>query len=607
MKPILRTLFLPFIFILLVFSCRNDRAKDTGRKQENNYRIPRIAFLTTGNLKGNGQLPAGVVVAHQYFNSAGAVMVIENRNLLLNPEALSGFDILILSSSRGYHDGDKSYSLTYMSEQELEILENWVKSGGTLIAGDNIGRNQEDGQDRISLYGRLTPENWPLSRCFGVTLSERNMKGFQVIGEPTWIFRNVLRDSSESELWTLVPDSICSGTAKVLARWISGQMIFPAFVENRYGKGRAYLLSSSYFLHPTNEGGFMDVDDIEKFYEYVFKQYYEKADHPVKLHPWPGAEPYAFTLTINANGNENQYKRLTGSFRSQKFPFTAFINGQTPAGIVELLKSQKAMIGSNSFSGNNFRDFDYERCISELMANEYFWKAKFSGFRFPFTKTSPQGMLALDEAGYTWESSIGISSEFIYGSVFPYRIPVSADGFYKTTSIYEISPVYNDDYFYFSELDKNNQIAGDRLVKATTLYGDYLVQQLEMTVKKYKGQFTWMGHPAFCGYNDTTITALSMLLEKVKKDKAWITTPMEIVSFRSNLETMVFKVTEFKNKSKITITCPENIKLRGVTLQLSQKPAKVRVKYGTSKLQKSGNQYFLILDAKNNQVAEVEY
>jgi len=152
-------------------------------KKDYDTMLPRALFITSGISDNNVLLAKGVVIAIQTLNARGVPVRLETREILYDYEQLSKFNILILSTFPGYHDADRKYSLSYMTDEELKNLNRFVKEGGVMISGDNVGRNFFDGTDRIIKYQKLTPDNWQLSETFGLSLAERNMTGYDIEGE----------------------------------------------------------------------------------------------------------------------------------------------------------------------------------------------------------------------------------------------------------------------------------------------------------------------------------------------------------------------------------------------------------------------------------------
>lgn len=597
-----RTFLILLTAILLFSSChKNDR-----NTEAYHYRIPRIAFVTTGNTLQNGTLPAGVQVASHFFNSHGAVMVNTDRKILTNPDLLAQYDILILSSAAGYHDADREYSLTFMSDDELENIEKWVKNGGYLIAGDNIGRNNEEGSDRISLYGRLQPQNWPLSNCFGVILSEQNINGFSLV-QSSGKLPELNTDTLKTDTWVLVADSILSKKLKIFAEWRQHDVHFPAFIQNSYENGTAILFPSSYYLHVTNQGGFWDMAAIEQFYEYVLDDYYRNKTARIEIHPWPDASPYAFCATIQPYGSKKQLESLLRLCRDFKIPVTATLTGKITEENLQLLKDYRAELASSGYKRLNFRDKSYLEAWSDMVANESRFHLPFKGFRFPFTTTSANGLLSLDELGYQWESSLGYHPDLFSGCLFPYHLPVSMNGYFKTSRIMEISPTYHDDYYFLDLIENNRNIQGRELLQAASLYRQYLLDYLSIYVKKYKGQMTWIGHPAYTAYNDTLLSVPETLFKKVSDEKGWATSPSKMTEYRNAIENIQVFVKGNQKGCSVTFKQNQIRKIEGFTLVLHQEPKQVKVKYGSKKLMQNEKSWFLVFDAYEGQEITITY
>ena len=158
----LRTLvFLNIIFLFLASamflntSCQSPQPEMGREAFAGQIMLPRALFITSGNGDSRGSIAPGIVLAIQELNKYGIPVRLESRDILDKKDELLGYNLLILSTAIGYHDADRQYSLTYMSDKELENIRDFVKNGGVLIAGDNVGRNYPDGTDRITVFGQL--------------------------------------------------------------------------------------------------------------------------------------------------------------------------------------------------------------------------------------------------------------------------------------------------------------------------------------------------------------------------------------------------------------------------------------------------------------------
>jgi hypothetical protein len=197
-----------FLLLISLFSCnKTEKFKVSEDFSDQQHQLPRVLIITTGLESSKTTLPKGIVIALQSFNQKGAIVRLEPRDILFQLDELKKYNILLLSTASGYHDADRKYSLSFMSEAEMENIREFVHSGGILISGDNVGRNKTDGTDRIVLYGKLSADNYPLAECYGLELSEKNMEGFQVFGNLSGGENQYMRSEAGKYFYTLVPEA----------------------------------------------------------------------------------------------------------------------------------------------------------------------------------------------------------------------------------------------------------------------------------------------------------------------------------------------------------------------------------------------------------------
>ena len=139
------------------------------------------------------------------------------------------------------------------------------------------------------------------------------------------------------------------------------------------------------------------------------------------------------------------------------------------------------------------------------------------------------------------------------------------------------------------------------------IYRKYLQNYLTYAVKPYNGAYVYQGHPAYVGYNDTTITALDSLINQVKKENAWMTTISEIADFRYKLMKLNFYVQNKSNRAVIHVTGPENIRADNVTIRVDRKPGKVKASIGQAKTSRMGNSRYITFDAFSGQKLKISY
>ncbi len=541
--------FLLLILLSGFFYQCSDRKKNTPDFDKTSYQLPKVLIITTGSTEGNGKVAEGVVVAMQSFNRKGAVVKLETRDILNDLETLKKYNILILSSAIGYHDADRQYSLAYMSDYEIENIRTFVEEGGILIAGDHVGRNKIDGTDRITIFQKLTPENWGLAECFGVSLEERNMKDFRIEGEIGENLTGIFKEKSKNDLWSLVVDSVYSKSLTELAWWKNNDEKYPALIQNNYQKGISFLLPSSYLLHPANDGGLWSASQIQDFYDYVLDELDKKHGCKIKLNIWPNAFDYAFCVSLNASGNVSEYNRVCKLLDKNGIQPTFFVHGETDTEIEKYLASSDCKLQSNGYGNINYQNATYPFVRRDIIDNKNVWNKEFSGFRFPYTRTHFAGLLALNELKYKYESSIGADNiNFFNGSVFPYYIPISSNRYYKMTNMLEISPIYHDDYYFFGSIVNPGIYQPDQQLKDAQLFEKYLLNYWEYAVKPYHGLMVFMGHPMYVAHNGTTLVPLENLIDKVKTDNTWITNLDAVADYWNNLNDLTFTIEENNNQ-----------------------------------------------------------
>lgn len=584
---------------ILVF--RKSASNNDGNKL---YRVPRVLIITTGK-DGTGTLPEGVLLAMESFISHGAYARVNTRDALLDREYLAGFDILLMLTAIEYHDADRQYSLTFFEDLELEIIRKWVEDGGVLIAGDNIGRNLRNGADRISIYGRLEPDNWPLSACFGVMMSERNMEGFALYGDLDTNLRGELLPVLGPGSWILVPDSLLSENATILASWQNDSAKFPAMIMNFYGKGISILLPSSYLLHPSNEGGIWNAVQIDAFFQRVLKEFYQRFPLRVGMSPWPDAHPAAFAVSLNSDGKLQDYRHVFSLLAEKKVAPSLFVNGVLEQNIRDYLATTPHQLQSNGWRKTNMRDLTFSETVFQVELNEQEWDRDFSGFRFPYTLNSVWGMDFLQRKGYSYESSIGTDhTEAFYGSLFPYHLPVFQGQNYQVLDLLEISPVARDDYFYFRMIQEEEVVDPVALEQKAQVFSEYLRLFWKQNALARGGMMVYLGHPLFTGYNDTTSVPLSRLLDTVSRDNAWITTMEDIATRWRLLDEVIYTINKDRRNPDrfiIGMTMKEGTVLKGATLKLFTKPSKATAKTGQCHIKQKKDHWLLIFDAMPDQ------
>jgi len=569
--------------------------------------LPKALFITTGiNFdQEDPALPSAIALAIQELGKNGIPVKLEDRDILFNKEKLSKYQILILLTSKDIHDADRKFSLAYMTNAELSVIKEFVEEGGFLISGDNVGRNTYNGDDRILISGELTPKNYVLSDVYGMIFREMNMKDYDVVGLKR-AFEGEKKTAYDDDIWVATGVKAISDKLDTLAIWQNGQKTYPAITCNEYGKGMSYLVASSDWLAPANDGGEASIVQIEKFYEQVAYDYYKHNALTVKQNVWPNGYDAAFAVSFNAGDTLPSYKFVIDRLQQQHINPTFFVNGTIKEDIRKYLKKQEIDLASSGYLYANYSALDFADATQDILQNEVVWQEKFKGFRFPFTTPSYKGMQALNNNDYTFDSSIGANNiDFVHGSVMPYNLVLSGDNLYKTTNILEIAPTYHDDYFFIGKLKTNEYKTPQQLHDDILRYRQYLQDYWLYAVKPYRGLMLVLAHPDLIGHSAQTFSALQSIIDTVKKQNVWITDLPKIVDYFTNNDQISLFVKSDKQRIKLYIRTENDASIKNYAVQLSFKPESVSASNGEAVIKEINDNYFVIFDAENGQMITI--
>ena len=557
------------------------------------FSLPKALFVTTGDGDGRGTVSDGVILAMQELNKNGAITKLDNRKILYNPQKLENYKILILSTAFGYHDADRLYSLSYLSETEMKNISNWVKNGGILISDNFIGRNRFDGSDRINQNGVLDKNNWLLSKCFGVELSEKNMNNFQIVSANEKIWKGNITNKFAEDEWTTVVTNITSKDSEIWANWVKEDETYPAIIKSNFGKGKTVLLANFNLVHPASDGGFSSSEEIKHFYRKILNLAQEDYHYPISLHPWKNAKSSSFSISFNDDGSNDDYKRIINFLKTNNLKSNFFISNKISDERLALLrKSPNINLGLYSFSKPDFRKLSYSQTCYELQQNRAI-SPDAKGFRFPFTNNSYYGMLALEEENLLFDSSIGIDHlEFYRGSIFPYNLPIFSNGYYKNLDLLEISQILRDDWYFFNKILSDKPYDVEQQKNDARKFSAYLQSLWKRAILPNGGMMVISAHPLYSGYSEHTLKPLKDMLELAKKSDSWICSIDEIAIYWNKLLDLDLNVQETNNRVSITIHSNENIE--GLTLLLPQKPNKLKYT-GKYRIETKNDKVFLIL------------
>lgn len=545
--------------------------------------IPRVLFITSGVDEGRGKISEGVIVALQTFGKHGNFVRLDNRDVLMKPKVLSGYSVMIMPTSMGYNDGDRKYSLSYLSDYEMENIIKWVKDGGTLIAEENIGRNTTDETDRVNDKNDLNRDNWKLAEVFGINMKEIDLHGFSIEEKDGKIWNGTVRERTDADEWALVPSEVISDKVKVIAEWIRGDEKYPAIFSNDFGKGKAYFFSSTYLLHPSNAGGISSIEQIEKFYEYVLNSANSFRNIEYEINPWPFAKTSAFCISMNAGGTAEQFKTLTDFLNNEKLKATVFIDSSLNSDRRKFLEENKVLtLQSGLFSDIDLSETEYSGIVREILMNEQLYGRKFSGLRFPKGKTNFWGLIYADENGYNYESTIVADHLTGFeGCVFPYNISVSQNSFYKSLNILEICPAAKTDQDFFGTSETVKEYFEEDQKKDAQLFSGYLNDFFKFDVQKNNGLMVYSGSPQYTCYSEITMQPLRKLTDSLKAGNCWMTSLDEVSAFRNKLRDLSVEVKDSDNETVLKIVLPADTEIEGLTFKLKTKPSGVKASSDT--------------------------
>lgn len=572
------------------------------------YQLPKVLFITTGDGDGQGTVSDGVVLALQEFNKIGAFVRLENRSVLYNIEELNKYQIMIIPTTFGYHDADRRYSLSFLSETEMQNISNWVKQGGTLVSDSYLGRNTLNGEDRISEDNTFTSDNWKMAECFGVELKELNMQNYLIESRSTKLWQGNITAKFEKSEWTPVVIKQTGKEQKTLAVWNNAQN-YPAIVENSFHKGKTILLSSFNLIHPACDGGFSSAEEIQAFYNYVYQTSLPERNYAIQLNPWKNGASTALCLSFNNGGKLQEYNRIIKYLNKNKLPATYFLTNKISPEVKNLLEKQKYItLESHSQTNPDFRKISYSQALQEIQENNSNYVNEMEGFRFPFVNNSFWGMKALDELKFLYDSSIGLNHlEFYRGSLFPYNIPIFKDGYFEALDLLEISQNFHDDWYYLKGVHDGKSYGEENQKRDAAKFDAYLQTMWERAVKPENGLMVFVGHATYSGMSDLAMQPLKDLVSTASKDGAWITNLHEISTYWNQLRDLSIEVEESEKQVEMSFNLPSGELLTGLSFCLPSKPEKIiyNGKYDIKKV--NGEECLILKSVKDGEKVIIQY
>ncbi len=573
------------------------------------YTLPKVLFVTTGDGDGRGTVSDGVILALQEFNKSGAFMRLENRKILHDFPEMSQYQIMVLPTTFGYHDADRRYSLSFLSDAEMRNIINWVKNGGTLISDVYLGRNSLSGEDRISKSGELKTDNWILAECFGVNLQEKNMENFYITKSNIDVWTSNITEKFDEPEWTPVVTEIVSNKAKVLANWDNEEVAYPAITQNKFFKGNTILLGNFNIIHPARDGGFSNTKEIQNFYHYAYTLAVDGRKYPIDLNPWKNGAQSTFCLTFDDGGSLLEYERVFDLINQNNIKTTFFVTGNIESGIKQrLLQENMIKIGGHSHTHPDFRTLSYPQTVTEFLVNKASFNIDFKGFRFPFTNNSFWGMMVMEELDYHYDTSIAINHlDFYRGSVFPYNIPIFKDGYYRSLDLLELSQNYHDDWYYFQDVLEDDDYNCDKQKRDSAKFDSYLKRLWERAILPNHGLMVFLGHPMYSGISEITLEPVKNMIQRAKESNAWITNLDEVANYWNKLKDLKILITEKENSVQINFNLDDVKIIENLSLRLQQKPKKIKFSKKYHFVENEAGLFIVLNSIGNGDVVEIQF
>lgn len=537
---------------------------------------PRVLFLTTGS-DGLGLLPSGANICLETFSALGAYVEVADKSVLLERARLDSVRVVVAPTIAGYHDGDRQFSLSYLDSAAMANLQEWVRSGGILVAGENIGRNTIEGEDRAVSGGVVEASEWPLAEVFGYSMREADLTGFRMVRDSVTGLLSGYRDQLTRVLdgdWLLVPVE-SAGTFRTLARWTNGVASYPAVTLNSCGRGWGILVPHFLLLQPSIDGGAADVPAIVGFWRGVFEL--ALGDGPkVYFNPWPGACRCALAVTLNETGGDDaavgpkamltELTRAGGMDR-----VTVFATGLVPIPVLEFLKGDRRVeLASLSFRHPRFSELDYCRTLWELVRFEDHVRTPVHGFRFPYSNRTTAGMFILGRRGYKYESSIFVDHIAGYGgTLFPYNIPVWVrDRYCLVTDVLELSPAVEDWSFYGAgALGQSYPVAAQE--RDAQRFGARLKSVWSELVRPRRGMMVLNLHAQYSGYSDVTLEPVrSFLADVAGHGDVWLAGLEDIADWWNAWRNVAVRMRAQKDRIVLSLINRNPKPVRGLTIRL---------------------------------------
>lgn len=533
--------------------------------------VPRAAILATSDGEGLGTFSDGVLLAYEALNRAGIPTRICDRTILADSSRLGDYSIIIASTLFGYHDADQRFSLTFMDDDQLKLLNDWIFDGGVLVAGENFGRNSREGHDRLVDSAELNSETWLLGDAIGVTLTEQNLEGFelslQADSTETKIWRTKAKYLLTKPEWLLAPSARVDTTrVRVLGSWKNLDRKIPAVWESSWGSGRMFYFSDFRLLHPNLDGGLSSPDEIENFYRYlaarVFPLDERSTIEQISVSPWYRGHTAVLAVTLNATGEEESFERTISSLLEDAPALTLFTSHpETVARRLPADLLQRVEIASLSKSDQQLSHLEPQRA-RELIHWPPSTAVSIRGFRFPRLARARSIFEYLDLAGYAYDSSLPVNHQDYYaGSLYPVNLMLTDQGGSTELKLLEMGPIFRDDWSFYEKAPSDR-------IQAAAMYRDFLLEAWSGVFLPRNGLMVQIGDPQFEGESEATLEPVKVLINTALADNGWVTNLATVADFWKMRETVTVSLWRTDNKVQILVSGGEQ-DIAGLTLKVA--------------------------------------
>ena len=123
-----------------------------------------------------------------------------------------------------------------------------------------------------------------------------------------------------------------------------------------------------------------------------------------------------------------------------------------------------------------------------------------------------------------------------------------------------------------------------------------------------KGLMTITAHAGYSGKNQILLSPILNLVGEVyASGKYWITSLQEVAAYWRQRNDLKIGVKEEGSTVTLKIELPEGIVIENLSLKLPTKPQEFRLKEKAGELKEIDGDFYLIFDARNGEVAQLQF